>query len=443
MVEIQENDRVFKLIKPQADFIRSEARYPAYVGGWGTGKSTALIAKGVLLSEKYPGNLGVIFRKEFTDLRDSTIKDFESYTGLKVNSERSVIVGESEIMFRHMEEINNIQNLNLGWYGIEQAEELDTDDQWFMLHGRLRRDKCKRTGFAIANTNGHNWIHRLWKAGTDKDYAVYEANSFDAAGYIPADTMESWRKLEQKKPKLYRRFVLNSWDEADTVDIVIPAEFVEAAMDRTVDLGAPIKKVVSVDVARYGDDQTVFYAVEGGPRRRRVIAKETHTKRSTMETVGLAQIFARKNGDIQSYAVDEIGVGAGVVDRLQELDRHVIGICSSQREGVPPGYYNRRAEIYGTCGDMFQRGDVEMLRDDTGAREELPWTRYRTVKSNGIFQIEDKAEVKKRYGRSPDSADALLYGLWAVSQAKPAGVKDKYARAAEGRRSFGGVAVLG
>ena len=78
MVEIQENDRVFKLIKPQADFIRSEARYPAYVGGWGTGKSTALIAKGVLLSEKYPGNLGVIFRKEFTDLRDSTIKDFES-----------------------------------------------------------------------------------------------------------------------------------------------------------------------------------------------------------------------------------------------------------------------------------------------------------------------------------------------------------------------------
>ena len=49
-------DRVYKLIKPQADFIRSKAKYPAYVASWGTGKSLALIARAVKESEAYPGN---------------------------------------------------------------------------------------------------------------------------------------------------------------------------------------------------------------------------------------------------------------------------------------------------------------------------------------------------------------------------------------------------
>lgn len=221
---------------------------------------------------------------------------------------------------------------------------------------------------------------------------------------------------------------MNSWEESDNVDIIIPGERIEAAKKRDISLGFPISRIVAVDVARYGDDKTVFYAIEGCPRFRRIVAKEVHEKKSTMETVGLAQIFAKKNGKINSFAVDEIGVGSGVVDRLRELDRHVIAINSSERSQVPTGYYNRRAEMWGTAGQMFADGLVQVLLDDKEGNEELSWMKFKAVKSNGEYQVEAKDEVKKRFGRSPDNADAIVYGLWAVRQAKPSGEPDKYER---------------
>jgi hypothetical protein len=420
------NSKVFNLIKPQADFIKSTARYPAYVAGWGTGKSMCLISKAMMLSENYKNNLGVIFRKEYTDLRDSTIRDFEDYTGIKINSNRAAVLSNgSQILFRHLEEMNNIQNMNLGWFGIEQAEELDTDEQFFKLHGRLRRESVDRCGFIIANTNGHNWIYKLWKVARDPAYPLFEATSFDAVNYLPKDTIESWRQLEQKKPKLYRRFILNSWDDADTTDIVILPELVEAAKKRTVRIHKPLRRIVSIDVARFGDDATVFYALEGDDKCARVLGKEYHEKKDTMDTVGRAQVFAKKHGDIQSYAVDEIGIGGGVVDRLKELDKHVIPVCSSERKLVPPGYYNRRAEIYITGAEAFENGTIQLLPDDEDLAEELSWTRYKPFKSTGVFQLEPKEDVKDRHGRSPDHADSFLNGLWALKKAVLAQTKPK------------------
>lgn len=132
----------------QWDFVTSRDRFPGLVAGWGTGKTLCLIMRAVKLSQAYSDNLGLIVRKVYKDLADSTIKDFELYTGLKVPSTtRDVVVpgSKSRIMFRHLEELTSgptktlIQNVNLGWFAIEQAEEFDTSEQFEMLRGRLRR----------------------------------------------------------------------------------------------------------------------------------------------------------------------------------------------------------------------------------------------------------------------------------------------------------------
>lgn len=413
-VDVNENDRIFKLIEPQSAFLRTEARYPAYVGGWGTGKSLTGIGKAVALAEEFPGNLGIIFRKEFTDLRDSTIKDFENYTGMKVGASREVRLDNgSVIMFRHIEELNNIQNINLGFFWIEQAEELDTDQQFFTLFGRLRRKGVRHCGFITANTNGHNWIYKLWKTGGLEGGALFEAKTHDNAKNLPADFLQSLEILKTKKPKLYNRFVLNSWDDADTIDIVINPEWVRAAAARSLVVKLPMRRVISIDVARYGDDKTIFYALENN----RVIGKEEWEKRSTMEVVGLAQIFAKKHKDIQAFAVDEIGVGAGVADRLQELGKKVIFVNSSRKSIFPERYYNLRAEIYSTGADVLEAGHAQLLPDDEDLIEQLSWAKYKTIKSNGIYQVESKDDIKERYGRSPDNADCFLNGLWALAHA--------------------------
>lgn len=424
--EINENDRVFSLTQKQAGFIMSDSRYPAYVAAWGTGKTTAGIGRSMRLSEQYPNNLGVIFRKEYTDLKDSTVKDFESYTGLRVDSGREVkLPNGSIIMFRHLEEMNNLQNINLGWFWIEQAEELDSDEQFYLLFGRLRRQGVARSGFITANTNGHNWIYKSWKMRQLEGGELYEAASFENAHLLPADTIASWKVLETAKPKMYRRFVLNSWDDADTIDIIIQPDWIYKSTKRELNTVPPIRRVVSIDVARYGDDKTVFYAIENGA----VIGREEHDKRSTMETVGLAIHFGKKLGNIESFAVDEIGVGAGVADRLKELEKDVVFVNAASKSNFEE-YYNLRAEIYSKGAEMFEQGKVKIPPDDTDLIEQLSWAKYKTIKSNGVYQVEAKEDIKKRYGRSPDNADCFLNGLWALSRIHPERVQrmDKYAR---------------
>lgn len=206
--------KAFHLKQFQDDYVFSEAKFPAMVSAWGTGKTMCGISRAMVASDKYPNNLGVIFRKEYTDLRDSTIKDFELYTGLKVNSSREVVLPNgSIIMFRHMEELRNLQNINLGWFLIEQAEELDTDDQFFMLFGRLRRAEVPHWGSVIANTRGHNWIWRLWKQKQLDDAYLVEATTFDNQENLPPDFFKTLEQVKINKPKRYACYVLNSWDE--------------------------------------------------------------------------------------------------------------------------------------------------------------------------------------------------------------------------------------
>jgi len=132
----------------QWEFLTSKARFPGLVAGWGTGKTLVLIQRAMVLSQCYQDNLGLVVRKVFKDLADSTIKDFELYTGLKVPmSTRDVVIpgSKSRIMFRHLEELTGgatkqlIQNVNLGFVAMEQAEEFETSEQFHMLRGRLRR----------------------------------------------------------------------------------------------------------------------------------------------------------------------------------------------------------------------------------------------------------------------------------------------------------------
>ena len=192
-----------EFIQPQYDFMTTEARYPAFVAGWADGKSMALILKCFEAAERYPNNLVLIVRYAFTDLRDSTMRDFEKYTGITIPSNKDVqLPNGSVIMFRHGSQLETLQNINLGAFGIEQAEEFDSDNEFQLLRGRLRREGVPHFGAIIANTNGHNWIWNLWKRHNptrNKDFELYEANTFDNAHNLPADFIEDLKRMEENK----------------------------------------------------------------------------------------------------------------------------------------------------------------------------------------------------------------------------------------------------
>ena len=201
----------YELKPEQIDFIGNCEQFPAYIGGIGTGKSFSLISKALFHSQESENNLGVIIRKNFTDLRDSTIRDFEQYTGLHVSKDDKEVKlpNKSVIMFRHGDELPVLKNLNLGWFGIEQAEEFGDSLSWDMLIMRLRRNVKFRSGFLVANANGHNWIWDKWvKNGPSKNHALVQATTYDFANILPPDYIKN---LEANLPeKLFKRFVMNS-----------------------------------------------------------------------------------------------------------------------------------------------------------------------------------------------------------------------------------------
>jgi hypothetical protein len=146
------------------------------------------------------------------------MRDFERYTGLTIGTDKNVVIvnpdtgAKSTIMFRHGRELDVLQNVNLGWAVIEQAEEFDTDEQFQMLRGRLRREGCPHWLGIIANTKGHNWVWKLWKSQKREDYELYEATTFDNP-HLAVDFVKDLEKMKVEAPRKYERFVMNSYEE--------------------------------------------------------------------------------------------------------------------------------------------------------------------------------------------------------------------------------------
>jgi len=111
------------LNKKQDDYIFAEDEFVCIKGTWGCGKSLAGILAANKECEENPGNLYLIIRKEYVDLRDSTMKDWDSMIGRKIIGNDVRYENGSVLMFRHGEDINALKNSNLGGALMIQAEQ--------------------------------------------------------------------------------------------------------------------------------------------------------------------------------------------------------------------------------------------------------------------------------------------------------------------------------
>jgi phage terminase large subunit len=208
-------------------------------------------------------------------------------------------------------------------------------------------------------------------------------------------------------------------------DQVVPLALVESARVR--EYVVEPRDAAGLDVARFGTDDSVL--MDGGwngPERVEIVHGQ-----STMHVAGMGANYMKTRRG--ALAVDVIGVGAGVVDRLREqrLPGRVIEVNAGAGAVDGDRFINLRAELWWSIREAFQRGEISLARLDEKTyqrlRSELTAPTYRYT-SSGKVQIESKEELKARGQPSPDVADALC--LW------------NYARGRGGRRvaRFGAVA---
>ncbi|WP_374019015.1 phage terminase large subunit [Paenibacillus thiaminolyticus] len=204
-------------------------------------------------------------------------------------------------------------------------------------------------------------------------------------------------------------------------DTFIALELAEAATMREVYLredgeldipeAAPLE--IGVDVARFGDDETVIV-----PRIGLMVPFiRTYTKKDTMETAGwvinLAKELMLKYGRPRcTVKIDDDGVGGGVTDRVREVVREeglyidVIDCHNGGKADDPDHYDNWGTEAWARVRDLLQAGDIQIPNDEDLIAQLS--TRKYTVTSKGRIILESKKDMKKRGLRSPDRADALV-----------------------------------
>lgn len=182
-------------------------------------------------------------------------------------------------------------------------------------------------------------------------------------------------------------------------DTLIMPKWIEAAQARAIkrDRRSPH---LDIDVARFCDDETVILLREGGWVR----VYRAHSKADTMTTTGhvvkaMRDINAETGlNDFVDAQVDEVGVGAGVYDRLVELNLPVAGYNGGHVPIDKERFINRRAEDYWTLREIFEAGDVDIDPDDDVLAAQLGSIKW-TLDSRGRIKIEYKDDLRKRGDR--------------------------------------------
>lgn len=239
---------------------------------------------------------------------------------------------------------------------------------------------------------------------------------------IDPDWVEDKKRRWGMDSPLYISKIMAEFPE-DTADNLIPLSWIQRAQENTLYPDAPIE--LGVDVARFGDDETVIF-VRRGPVAR--IFSVT-VKQDTMTTVNRILYAANETG-ASVVKVDEIGVGAGVVDRLKEIGGLTIMGLNAGRppadrdpkrdEDYKKRFMNARAQWFWNLRERFEKGLIDIDGDEE-LRDQLANIKFK-VSIGGKIQIESKDDMKARGLKSPDRADAMAI-LFASEQiaGKPKG----------------------
>ena len=182
----------------------------------------------------------------------------------------------------------------------------------------------------------------------------------------------------------------------------IPPSIVDMAIERelTHDSGAPL--IMAVDVARFGDDESVIGYRQGRDARSRRMKSF-----KGLTTVKLAEIVMQEANRERPDAivVESTGPGAGVIDILRSRGYRVVEVHPGSAAVEHDKYANKRAEIWVWMRDWFiEQGCVA---DDPELYKQLTSILYMLDRHEQRIILEAKRDMKKRGLPSPDRADTL------------------------------------
>lgn len=151
----------------QRPFIEdTQHRHTAFVGGLGSGKSWSGAIKAVLYAIQHPNSLGLVCAPTYRQMRDSTLREFmkllpnELIASWNKSEYELKLVNGSEILFRSLENYENVRGVEVAWIWIDEAN-LISYKAWRVCIGRLRQPGFPHRCWVTTTPRGKtlNWLY--------------------------------------------------------------------------------------------------------------------------------------------------------------------------------------------------------------------------------------------------------------------------------------------
>ena len=403
--------------------------YVAFGGAANGGKSWLGNLWVVLLCLEYPGVKLFIGRNQLGDIYDSTFITFMKVcTSIGVlQSQWSIDRQRSYITFTNGSRIDllSLQYLprdpmferfgskeyTCGF--IEEGGEVHfaAFDVLKSRIGRHLNDKYDLMGKMLITCNPkRNWLYTyFYKPWKNKELpgnykfvrSLVGDNIFREKGSI-----EKLMQITDNATK--QRLLFGNWDYEDDPHQTIRYEWIKRAEDRIASI--PGKKVLGVDIARYGDDKSTLAKMEGNALN----GLSSYDGKDVFEMSDIIEDEIKSGRyDADHVGIDAVGIGAGVVDNLKHRDFSVVEIISGARAderlaNTEYEFYNLRSQMWWMAREDLMNDNLVININDDELAEDLTAPYYEIVNDKTI-KIESKKETKSRIGRSPDKGDSFVY----------------------------------
>ena len=225
---------------------------------------------------------------------------------------------------------------------------------------------------------------------------------------VADDFVEDMKKRYSEDSPAYHVRVLGNFPPSEE-DTVIPVALIDQAMNNDIKVHEDTPAIWGLDVARQGSDSSVLAKRQGPIVHPLTVWRNLDLMQLTGAVKAEYDAIDNPAKRPVEIIVDSNGFGAGVLDRLRELDLPARGLNVSERALQKETYLNLRAELWFKIKSWLEGMDVKLPRDDA-LWAELAAPRYHFT-SSGKMQVESKEAMKKRGVASPDRADAVALCL--------------------------------
>jgi len=443
---------------PQSAAFHSEADILFYGGSAGGGKTDLLLGLSMTEQER-----SIIFRREAVQLiglEERMTSILGSRNGYNGTDHLWRLPGEKVLELGSVKEPGDwikYQGRPHDFKGFDEITHF-TELQFRTLIGWMRTDNPKVRQRVVAAGNPPTepegeWVKRFWAAWLDpnhpnpakpgelrwyvtnekgEDQEVPDSTPVMVGGelmtpksrtFIPSRVDDNlflmatgYKATLQSLPEPLRSQMLRGDFNAGVTDPVwqlIPTDWVKAAQARWKDRDAKgLMTSIGFDPSRGGQDKSSAARRHGQWFDKIVTAPGVVTKDGPSAAGFIAPLI--RDGAV--VCIDSIGIGSSALDFIKGLGLHVHPVVGSEGSALMDKsgqmkFRNKRAEMYWLLREALDptNPDPIALPPDQELLGDLTAPRYKvvTMGKGAAIQINDKDDIRRMLGRSPDKGDSV------------------------------------